>query len=935
MISNFIVLNQTMKNLYFYIFFTLFIFASKAQVINFPDNVFKSKLLESSPGNFIAQNLTGDYFSIDANSNNQIEESEALQVGSLYLSDFSISSLDGINYFTNITSLNCENNLLSGLNVTNLLYLTSLNCSNNQLANLNVNGLTELQNLNCQFNQLANLNVSGITNLFNLECSYNQIVTLNLNNLLTLEVLNCSNNQIAGFDLTDLINLKSFDCSNNQLQSMDTIGLTSLESLNCSSNVLGSLAVNGLINFTNLDCNNNQLSTLSLINLASLIDLNCNFNQLSLLNLNNVINLKNFACTNNLLISLNLSGLSQLQNLDCQNNQITSIDLAGLTNLITVNCNNNQLSSIDLTSLTSLKYLYCNFNSINSLNVNGLNALLVLSCTDNQIATLNLTNTINLQSLYCTNNQIATLDLTNTSNLLNLFCSNNQLTSIFIKNGSFESNLQFSGNSNLVYICADETENDFVQDEINANNYTSCSVNSYCSFTPGGISYVVEGNVKFDDNANGCDILDTVYPNLQLSFSDGSTSENLIPSVLGNYSKAVRSGSYQITPLLENPNYFSIFPATTTVDFPPTSSPFNQNFCITPNGTHSDLEITILPLNNAQPGLDAKYKIVFKNKGTNTQSGTVNLNFNDAIIDLVSANPSTTSQSTNNLNWAFTNLLPLEIRTVLITLNLNTTTETPSVNVGQFVGYTATVTSSNTDEFPNDNTTTLNQTVVNTSETNDKVCIEGSTISPSQVGEYVHYVIRFKNNGTTVAQNIVVKDIIDTSKFDVASILPINGSHLFQTRITNLNVVEFIFENINLANNNPNNEGFVAFKIKTLLALPTGESFSNKATIYFDFEAPLTTNTELTTIQALVNQEFELNRNFTVYPNPVKNTLNIFSKNPLTISSITIYNSVGQLIQIVTNPTNASMDVSQLQSGVYFLKLSTDKGLESIKFIKE
>lgn len=935
MIFNFIVLNHAMKKLYFLLFFTFIIFTSKAQEITFSDAVFKSKLLESSPSNFIAQNLTGDYFAIDVNSNNQIEESEALEVGSLDLSGFSISSLSGINFFSNITFLNCENNLLSGLNVTNLLYLTSLNCSNNQLANLNVNGLTELQNLNCQFNQLSNLNVSSITNLSNIDCSYNQIVTLNLNNVLNLEILNCSNNQIASFDLTDLISLKTFDCSYNQLLSINANSLASLELLNCSSNVLVSLTISGLINFTNLDCNNNQLSSLSLINLTSLNDLNCNFNQLSLINLNNVINLKNFSCTNNLLISLNLNGLSQLQNLDCQNNQIASIDLTGLTNLITLNCNNNQLPSIDLTSLTSLKYLYCNFNSINLLNVNGLNALLVLSCTNNQISVLNLTNTINLQSLYCASNQIVTLDLTNASNLQNLFCSNNQLSSFFIKNGSFESNLQFSGNPNLDYICADETEIDFIQDEINNNNYTNCNVNSYCSFTLGGISYAIQGNVKFDGNTNGCDTLDAVYPNLQLSFSDGSTSENLIPSVLGNYSKSVRSGSYTITPILENPNYFSVFPATTTVDFPPTTSPFNQNFCINPNGTHSDLEIAILPLNNAQPGLDAKYKIVFKNKGTNTQSGTVNLNFNDAVLDVVAAIPTAASQSINNLNWTFTNLSPLEIRTILVTLNLNTTTETPSVNVGQVIAYTVSITSSNTDEFPNDNTNNLNQIVVNTSETNDKVCVEGSTISPSQVGGYVHYIIRFKNNGTTVAQNIVVKDIIDTSKYDIASILPINGSHFFQTKIANLNVVEFIFENINLSNSNPNNEGFVAFKIKTLPTLPIGDTFSNTASIYLDYEAPLTTNTELTSIQTLVNQEFESNTNFKVYPNPVATILNIVTTNSITINSITIYNSIGQLIQIVSNPTNASIDVSELQSGVYFLRLTTEKGIESLKFIKE
>jgi Leucine-rich repeat (LRR) protein len=778
------------------------------------------------------------------------------------------------------------------------------------------------------------LNVSSITNLSSLDCSYNQIDTLNLNNLNNLVVLNCSNNQIVLFDLTYLISLKSFDCSSNQLSVIDVNSLTSLESLNCSSNSLISLEINGLIYLTSLDCNNNELSTLSLISLTSLNDLNCNFNHLLLINLNSVINLKNVTCTNNQLISLNVNGLSQLQNLECRNNQLATIDLTGLTQLITLNCNNNQLSSITLNGLTSLKYLYCDSNLLNSLNINGLNLLLVLSCSNNQIVSLDLTNVNNLQSLYCTNNQIATLNLSSALNFQNLFCSNNQLTSIFIKNGSYEGNVQFSNNPNLEYICADETEFDVIQEQINNYNYSNCHVNSYCSFTPGGVSYTVQGDIKFDGNTNGCDPLDIVYPNLQLSFYDGSTSENLFPSVSGNYSKSLRSGSYTITPLLENPNYFSISPTITSFDLTPSTNSLIENFCVNPNGTHSDLEVTILPLNNAQPGLDAKYIIVYKNKGTTTQSGSVNLNFNDAILDVLAAIPSVFSQNNNNLNWSFSNLSPLEIRTILVTLNFNSTSETPSVNMGQLVEYTVSITSLNIDEYPNDNTNNLHQIVVNTSETNDKICLEGSTISSSQVGEYVHYVIRFKNNGTAIAQNIVVKDIIDTSKYDINSIVPIMGSHLFQTRISNINLVEFIFENINLTNSYPNNEGFVAFKIKTLPTLVIGNSFSNTAAIYFDYNGPIATNTELTSVQVLINPEFQSKSYFTIYPNPVKTVLNIVTANSVTINSIGIYNSIGQLIQIGLSQT-PSIDVSQLEKGVYLLHLTTENGVECIKFIKE
>ena len=919
-----------MKKITLLSFFILFVCVLNAQVITFSDPLFKTKLIESSANNFIARDLNGDYFSIDANSNGEIEIAEALQVGFLEIENSTISSLNEINNFTNLISLNCENNQLSFLNVTGLYSLTILNCSNNQLNNLNVNGLTELQNLNCQFNQLGNLNVAGITNILNINCSYNQIVNLNLNNLFNLEELICNDNSIAAFDLSDLISLKSFDCSNNQLVTINTSSLVSLETLNCSSNLIASLTINSLINFVTLNCSNNQLTSLSLINLSNLTDLNSNFNQLSIINLSSLTNLIDFNCTNNQLTFLNFNGLSQLENINCENNQIATIDLTDLNQLISLNCNDNQLDSLDVSNLANLNYLYCNYNLLTVLNVDGLNELTVISCTNNQLPTLNLNTTNNLQSLYCSDNQIATLDLSTLSNLQNLFCANNQLISLFIKNGSFEYNLQFSGNPNLEFICADESEITFVQDEITNNNYTNCHVNSYCSFTPGGVSYTIQGNVKFDSNTNGCDALDIVYPNVQLSFSDGAITENLISNSSGNYSKSLKSGSYIITPILENPNYFSVLPSTLMVDFPQVVSPFTQNFCVSANGNHSDIEIAILLLNNAIPNSDANYKIVYKNKGTVVQSGSVNLNFEDTVLDFLTANPAISSQSTNNLNWNFTNLNPLETRTILMTFHVNSVS-----TIGQLVPFTATGTLLTTDEYLNDNSIRFNQTVVASEVTNEKICLEGNSVSTTQIGEYVHYCIRFKNTGTALVQNVVIKDVIDLTKYDITTLFPIDGSHFFETRITDSNTVEFIFENINLAFGNTNTDGYVLFKIKVLPTLTVGDTFTNTASIYFDYEAPISTNNESTIISALANSAFESSADFKVYPNPVKEELNIYAANLYTINSMTIYNSLGQLMQVIINPNDLSINVSRLKTGIYFLNIKSENGISSIKFIKE
>jgi hypothetical protein len=511
----------------------------------------------------------------------------------------------------------------------------------------------------------------------------------------------------------------------------------------------------------------------------------------------------------------------------------------------------------------------------------------------------------------------------------------NQLTSLYIKNGKKDA-FSLLGNPNLKYICVDEVENLKVQNDLARYGYTNCNVNTYCSFVPGGTFYTIQGNQKLDSNVNGCDALDEIFPNLKFTISDGTVTGGFISNSTGNYSIPVQQGTHTISPVIENPTYFNIFPTTVSVTFPTQTSPFVQNFCVTANGAHPDLEITLLPLQPARPGFDANYKIVYKNKGNTTQSGSVNLNFNDAVLDLVVANPVTSSQTLNNLSWNFSNLLPFETREITFTLNVNSPMETPAVNGGDVLAYNTTITSATTDETPIDNTFTFNQTVVNSFDPNDKTCLEGTTISPSLIGQNVHYMIRFENSGTANAKNIVVKDMIDLSKFDVSTLVPTSASHSFVTNITAGNKVEFIFENINLPFDDANNDGYIAFKIKTLPTLKVGDTFTNDASIYFDYNFPIVTKLASSTFKTLGTQDFEFSSYFTLYPNPAQSVLNISSKESIEVQSISVYNTLGQLVLVIPNAEKVSkIDVSSLTSGNYFIKINSDKGTSNTRFVKE
>jgi len=205
------------------------------------------------------------------------------------------------------------------------------------------------------------------------------------------------------------------------------------------------------------------------------------------------------------------------------------------------------------------------------------------------------------------------------------------------------------------------------------------------------------------------------------------------------------------------------------------------------------------------------------------------------------------------------------------------------------------------------------------------------------IGQYVHYMIRFENNGTANAQNIVVKDMIDLSKFDISTLIPTSASHSFVTNISAVNKVEFIFENINLPFDDANNDGYIAFKIKTLPTLKVGDTFTNDASIYFDYNFPIVTNKESSTFKvSLATQDFEFANYFTLFPNPAKSFLNISMKETIEVKSISIYNTLGQSVLVIPNAEKVSkIDVSSLTSGNYFIKINSDKGILNARFVKE
>ncbi|MDQ5929569.1 MAG: hypothetical protein QG594_1348, partial [Bacteroidota bacterium] len=78
-----------------------------------------------------------------------------------------------------------------------------------------------------------------------------------------------------------------------------------------------------------------------------------------------------------------------------------------------------------------------------------------------------------------------------------------------------------------------------------------------------------------------------------------------------------------------------------------------------------------------------------------------------------------------------------------------------------------------------------------------------------------------------------------------------------------------------------------------------------------------------------------IDNNFILYPNPVKDVLNITSSENESITSIQVYNILGQsLLDLKNKKTFSMIDVSSLNNGVYFVRINSTKGTTTHKFLK-
>ena len=417
---------------------TITITQSAIPVLDIPDTNFKAYLVAN----------------YDQNSDNEISRFEIEKLKSLIVSSLGIASLEGIEHFTNLEGLACDNNSLTELDLSKNTQLTELTCGYNKISKLILppnaekmtwlscgdNKLTgkldcsnwvNLTNLNCHTNNFTALDLTGCSELIGLSCGNNNLTSLNVQDCSNLTTLQCDGNKLSSLDISMCPYLLTLSCGNNNLETLDLSNCHNLDRLFCQDNKLSSLDISMCLKLSLLYCQNNMLTLLTLGNASTLRDLDCSQNQLSSLIATSCTSLTQLTCDNNNIRILDISNCYNLGDLIWHNNPFEEINLGDVASITF----HNYAAIYDPTKTTDYPYLSYALNNSTKLKITS-SRYSRLNVSGNQLESLDISQSPNIQKLYCNNNNLTTLDVTKHRQLVELNCEANHMTELNLETNS-------------------------------------------------------------------------------------------------------------------------------------------------------------------------------------------------------------------------------------------------------------------------------------------------------------------------------------------------------------------------------------------------------------------------------------------------------------------------------------------------------------------
>lgn len=481
-------------------------------------------------------------------------------------------------------------------------------------------------------------------------------------------------------------------------------------------------------------------------------------------------------------------------------------------------------------------------------------------------------------------------------------------------------------------------------------SYNAANTSCYCTIS-GKVYRDANSNCTIDGGETGISNIMIHCSNFGYAFTD----------VNGNYSFQVPTGTYTLSESV-NSTYPLAPCQSNAIVQSVTASAGCSNIINFANNvvTLHDLHIitTSYPYNAPIPGNPYYQRVIVENNGTVVEP-TIKVGYvHDGQLGGFTGSLFTQQNAIMYPNWysilsGFPTLNPGTSGQVNLTYNVPT--NIPLGTTVDFYDTTAYASPMSTwllDQTPWNNVQNYQQTVIGSYDPNFK------EVSPKGTGpqgyiatkdSLLSYVIHFQNEGTYFAQNISVLDSLD-SDLDWTSLRPGYSDHSYTTTVSEAGVITFKFANINLPWKSHYGDlmssGMVSYTIKRKRNLAQGTQFKNTAAIYFDYNAPVITNTTLNTLKDLnvsIDEKASSgDENVSLFPNPATNALNIAiyakeaGKGEVYIMDISGKVLVAHSINVDAGNNTLHENTSALPSGMYFVKvncndIATTKKLVIIK----
>lgn len=317
----------------------------------------------------------------------------------------------------------------------------------------------------------------------------------------------------------------------------------------------------------------------------------------------------------------------------------------------------------------------------------------------------------------------------------------------------------------------------------------------------------------------------------------------------GKYQAETDTGTFVAKLVVKNPSYYSVTPAADTFIF---SNHFNTDsidFAVHKNGDFTDNTVSFFSTGNAvRPGRAAGYVVKLAGNGTVPLINRQLTLIKDSRFQFSSASETPVNISGDTILWNIDSV-PVDGTKFLHISFLPDVP--PLLNEGDTV-YSFAMLDTAGDENVSDNTAGIKQLVTNSFDPNDKKEVHGGAVTKLEVqnGNYLTYTIRFQNTGNDTAFNITVKDALD-AKLVAGTFEMVSASHPYQLKFKEGKYLSWEFNDVLLVDSNrnePASHGYITYRIKPKNDLALNEVINNSASIYFDFNQPVVTNTETTTV---------------------------------------------------------------------------------------